>query len=185
MTCTTYRIDGRLHLAYSLLGRLLRLLVKDPRRAESLYIVFAAFLVTGWGLLQFFLWITAPTLFLSLPALTLAGWGLLLVSCGIGFQPAVQVRLADNKLFINRAAHTLNLCLSRITNVEQVSDLVFHQHYRRYRRTQTFVNRIPKTVLLLHTPDGPVALGLTADDQQDLLNRLAPHLTLDTPSFTA
>ncbi len=81
-------------------------------------------------------------------------------------------------LHLRRGTHELTLRYDEITSVESISARRYHRHYGCYAATDAFVNRLTPDVLLLHTPDGPVALGLPPEPHDAVRHHLEDHLAL-------
>ena len=173
-----FHIPRRFHPGYSLLGRGLRRLTGDVRRAEALLVVV---LVGGLLLLvgsQTLAWTLLQDVLDQAPRgpVALAFWGshigalVTYVLVGwIGFQPAITLQCTPKGLVLHQGRRTLTLPYSAINTVEPVDVVVFHRHWRRYAATHVFANRLPEKLLLLRTTSGPVVLGLSPADQQALL----------------
>ena len=177
----SFHISCRFHPAYSLLGRGLRRLTGDARRAETLLVVvlMGGLLVLvgsqtlAWTLLQDVLE-QAPRgpvalafwggHFGALVAYVLIGW--------VGFQPAITLQCTPKGLELRQGRRTLTLSYQTINTAEPVDVLVFHRHWRRYAATYVFANRLPDKLLLLRTTSGPVVLGLSPADQRALVAHL-------------
>ena len=159
--------------SYSLLGRWLRHRTGDARRAEAHLIVVLTLL--GIGVLLF------PALAGSLGsglgggAYTLTGGAVLgLVLLGsavllggvVGFKPALRVTCTPTVLQLRQGARTLTCSYADITHLAWISAVALHRHYGRYAGTQLFTGRVKteRRLLLLHTTEGPVVVGLPPDD---------------------
>ena len=157
----------------------------DARRAEALFLVTLSMLVLGLVLAQFLTWMWFQPPILADPAgpVAIAFWlsqvgGLMLClfTCVVGFTPAVVITMTPTGLHLRRGAHERTLPYDEITSVESISARRYYQHYGRYAATDAFVNRLTPDVLLLHTLDGPVALGLPPEHHDAVRHHLEDHL---------
>lgn len=168
-----YIIPSRIHSAYSPIGRWIRRRCGDSQQAESLHI--AAVALTGFGL------ILAQALSMALLPSTLSQNAALLVGALAVFvllflagrQPKITIEVQTEALVIRREARETHLPFGRMRKTSIIDDQLYHRHYRRFARTMAFVNRIPATVLLIDTPEGPVILGVSESEQQELRRLLA------------
>ena len=181
----SYSVKSRFHIGYSLLGRQIRRRQTDEHYAEGIFIIAFAILLVGlivfnflgWGFIQPFL--SGP----SAESITLFFWigqvisTLLFFSvCMLGFKPAIEVKVQENKqLSIKQGKQVLQLPLDVIQSVTQISALRFHRHYRKYANTRAFFVKIPSSLILLNTEEGPIVLGLPQEEQQELLPLLQPQ----------
>lgn len=168
-----------------MLGRLIRQRMEDMHYAEGVFILaFTALAIAvtlanylGWALLQPLL--TGPgaedlQLYFALGQLSLAG--LFALFCMLGFKPALFVTFDPTLgLTIEQGDKTLHLPPQSIQATSQISALRFHQHYRKYKKTASYFVRLPESLLLLTTDQGPVVLGLNTADQQELMDQLQPQ----------
>lgn len=129
-------------------------------------------LATGLVLAHLLLWSVLPPTGPRLAA-ALGGTLLVLLPALVGRQPSITVACEKNRLQIRQQPQSLSVSVRAIERHEQVEAQAYHRHWRRYAGTRTFVNHIPDRVLLLHTSDGPIAVGLALPDQQRLLDQLA------------
>lgn len=162
----TFIIPRRFRPSYSLLGRWLRHRVGDDVHAggiQVLVLVGAASLVVLVG--QVMSALLGVSVFWQGGGLI--GVGLIGL---VGVQPRTVVRWVHPMLQIDQGNWHLT---TRVMEVETISPLVFHRHYRRYQATRAFYTMLGKDLLLLHTASGPVVLGLAAVDQRALLAIIA------------
>ena len=187
----TFHVPPRFHPAYSLLGRGLHRLVGDAQRAEAFFLVALSMLALGLLLAQYFAWMVLKPVILAAPAgpVAMAFWlgqvstvALSLSTCVVGFAPALAVTLTPTHLHLRQGRHERVLPYDAIIATESISALTYHRHYRPYAATQAFVNRMTPEVLLLHTPEAPVALGLLPEDHDTVLHLLEDRLA---PLFDA
>lgn len=166
--------------SYSLLGRAFRRWTGDRLQAEALYVVaftgLALMLLMGhylgWALLKPYLtgepsrqlWFWAGQLGSA------ALWG---ATGLLGFKPGVTATCTPTTLRLAQGGRTRTVNREAIERASLVSATCYYRHYRRYAATDVFVGRVPDEVLLLHTPEGPVAVGLAdSDDRTALLQML-------------
>ncbi len=187
----TFHVPPRFHPAYSLLGRGLHRLVGDARRAEALFLIALSMLALGLLLAQFFAWMGLQEAIQAEPLgpVAVAFWlgqigavALCVLTCVIGFAPGITVTLTPTHLHVRQGRHERALPYEAITATESVSALAYHRHYRPYAATQAFVNRMTPQVLLVHTPEAPIALGLPPEDHDTVRHLLDEHRT---PAFDA
>lgn len=142
----------------------------------------------GLGLLlaQYFAWVWLKPAILAAPGgpVAVAFWisqlsalALGIGTCVVGFTPAVTVTMTLAGLHLRRGRHERMLDYEAITSAESIPALLYHRHYGQYAATQAFVNRMTPRVLMLHTAEAPVALGLLPDDHDTVLHLLEAHLT--------
>lgn len=157
----------------------------DVRRAEALFLITLSMIALGLLLGQFMTWLWLQPAILAEPTgpVAVAFWlsqvgGLMffLLTCVVGFTPAVVVSMKSTGLHLRRGTRERILPYTEITSVESIAARRYYQHYGRYAATDAFINRLTPDVLLLHTPDGPVALGLPPDDHTAVLHHLENHL---------
>lgn len=84
-----------------------------------------------------------------------------------GKEPAITVRCGAQACHLRQGTRRLTVPYASIAEIETVGARRFHRHERRYAGTQVFVNRVPEEVLLLHTDDAVVALGLTTPAERE------------------
>lgn len=183
----TYQIPSRFHPFYSLLGRGIRRWSEDTWRAENLYILAVVLIGTGMILVHFLMMAAV-----DLPPTSSSPWlwgsqlalvTVFLLTSVIGFEPAITVRYTRNQLEICSEQGTTIIECSEITTMKQIDRRTFYRHYGRYRRTQSFVNRLPSHVLLLRTETDPIVLGLNEHDQRELIDHLCTgHRDIVSPT---
>lgn len=108
-------------------------------------------------------------------------FALIVGACVVGFKPAITVTADEDALRLQQQDRTLALPYDAIDEVTTITALRYHRHWRRYAATHAFVNHPQEDLLLLHTDEGPVVLGLPPDDHEVLFDHLASHRT---PSFS-
>lgn len=186
----SFTISRRFHPAYSLLGRGLRRWLDDERRAEALFIIVLSGLALTLLLAQYLAWALLQPAIETAPdgrtALTfwigqVGMFALIVGACVVGFKPAITVTADEDALRLQQQDRTLALPYDAIDEVTTITALRYHRHWRRYAATHTFVNHPQEDLLLLHTDEGPVVLGLPPDDHEVLFDHLASH---HTPSFS-
>lgn len=180
---TTFRTARRFRPSYSLLGRAVRRVVPDRLRAEALFLVLLTALALAWLLAQYLVWAwlqpALTTAAGSGPALTF--WAVqagvlaaLVLAGGVGFAPAVVVRVEGGRLRVRQGRRAETVSLRTITAAERIAPLRYHRHERRYRATRAFgADGVQCDLLLLRTTTGgPLVLGLAPDDQEALLQHI-------------
>ncbi|MFQ5571422.1 MAG: hypothetical protein ACE5G0_17225, partial [Rhodothermales bacterium] len=144
----TFSVPSRFHPAYSLLGRWMQRLLGDTRRAEALFIVALSMILLGLILAQYVAWMFLKPAIVAEPIGTVAMtfWGcqiggvmVCVLTCVLGFRPALTVTTTEGGLHLHQGTHTLTLAYNDITSVEPISPLLFHRHYGRYAATQVFI----------------------------------------------
>ena len=140
----------------------------------------------GLLLAQYFAWVWLKPAILAAPGgpVAVAFWlgqlGALVLglsTCVVGFTPAISVAATPTGLHLRRGRHELTVPYDAITAAESISALLYHRHYGQYAATQAFVNRLTPRVLLFHTPEAPIALGLLPDDHDSVLHLVRERLT--------
>ena len=183
----TFESPRSYHPSYSLLGRAVRAWVGDRLRGEALYIVALTGLTLivlmshylGWALLK-------PVLTAN-PSWQAVFWGgqiasvLALIGIGlVGFRPPVCVDCRSDAVSLTQGDQSCTIPYASIDEIECVSALRYHRHYRRYAATEVFVSTLPDEVVLLRSKDGPVVVALSDPKAQ---NALVEHLeTVRSPS---
>ena len=177
----TFCIPRRFHPGYSLLGRGLRRLVRDPLRAEAFFILALTGLALLWLLVQYAVWAflqpapSAPAGPAALRFWAVQGGALLflVLTCVVGVAPAAVVTCAPGgRLRLRQGRRRLALDNAEIKAIKKITPLRYHRHERRYAATQAFVGRLRHDLLLLRTARGPVVLGLAPQDQAALQRHL-------------
>jgi len=174
-------MPARFHPGYSPVGRWVRRRVGDARRAEAYFILTLVGAVAMLALAQYVAWALVQDAVTANPGgpAAMAFWGgqvaavaLYALTCVLGFQPSVEVAVTPDGVRIRQGKEALTLASDEVLRVETIPALVFHRHHRRYAGTRVFVTRMPPEVLLLHTREGPVALGLAPGDRAALIAHL-------------
>ena len=168
-----YIIPSRIHPAFSMIGRRIGNRCGDSLQAESLHI--AATVLVGFGLVlvqalswTFFQPALSQNLFFAVGAL-IVFVALFLV----GRQPEITVEMHADALVIRTTASEIRIPLGRIEKTSIIDGQLYYRHYRRFARARAYVNRVPATVLLIEAAEGPVILGISEKDQQELSDLLA------------
>lgn len=181
----TFQIPRVFHMAHAPLGRLLRARTADRRLAESRFILIVVFVVLGLMLVNQFAWAFVRAEAVANPQgpeaigfwLSQIALGLVfLVTCVIGFKPRFTATLTDSGLELRDKRHLHEVPYAEIESVDVVSALDFHRHYRRYRQTRVFVNRLGNEVVLIRTTNGPVVVGMPESDRQAFKSQLEERL---------
>lgn len=174
----TFRSSRAYHPSASLLGRAIRSWVDDRLRGEALYLVALTGLTLAVLMAHYLGWALLKPLFAEHPSWQTWFWGgqvisvLALIGVGlIGFRPAVYATCRRDALELSQGGRSLTLPYTDITDIEILSAVRYHRHYRRYAATRIFLSALPEEVLLLRTPDGPVVVGFSDPDDQRALHR--------------
>ena len=187
----TFHVSTRFHPGYSLLGRGLRRVIGDARRAEAFYLVTLSLLALGLLLAQYFTWLWLQPAIIADPLgpVAVGFWlgqvGTLTLSlfvCLFGFTPAIELTITPRAVQLHRGAQERVLPYATITSVESISALLYHRHYARYAATGAYINRMTPQILILHTPEAPFALGLPPEDHTTVLHLLQDQLA---PTYEA
>lgn len=173
----TVRLPRRLDPYEAPLGRWLRRRHADPLQAEVWTLVGLVFLGLFVLTVQYATWVVGQPL-LAEPEAAAWLWGVQ-ATVLIG---AVVVGLAGRSpetvfawdatlpgLRVQQGSRTLTIPRADVAGAELISGQLYHRHYRRYAATCAFVHRVPATLLLVHTPDGPVVLGPPTEAQHQFL----------------
>lgn len=174
--------------SYSLLGRAFWAWTGDRLQGKALHLVALTGLALAlimshylsWALLRPFFaaqpsWQTMLWIVQALSGLTLGVVGL------IGFRPGVTVSYTATALRLKQGGRLHVVTYDDIDQVDTVSATTFYRHYRRYATTTLFVSRLPETVLLLRTPEGPVVVALPDADERAALRHHLTTVGRDTP----
>ena len=189
----TFHVPSRFHPAYSLLGRGLRRLVGDARRAEALFLVTLSMVALGLVLAQYFawMWLQATIMADPLGPVAVGFWVgqvgtvfLAFAVCVVGFTPPIAVTLTPTEVHLRRGSKAHVLATEAITSVASISPLLYYRHYARYAATEVFINRMTPQVLMLHTSEAPVALGLLPKDHEAAVHFLERQAQ-QAPTFEA
>ena len=157
----------------------------DARRGEALFLVALSMIAIGLLLAQFLAWMWFQSAILADPTgpTAIAFWlsqvgalMLCLFTCVVGFTPTVVITMTPTALHLRRGKHERMLRYDEITSVASLSARRYYQHFGRYAATDAFVNRLTPEVLLLHTLDGPVGLGLPSEHHDAVRHHLEDHL---------
>ncbi len=177
-----------------MLGRWINHYVKDRDRAEGILILGVALtsillivgFYIGWVIVQPAAEAdpTGATALAYFAAQLITVVVFLLVTV-IGFKPALTVTVEDHSLLITQGKKKRHIALSVITSVSTITPLQFHRHYRKYRDTQSFFNKIEGDLLLLTTAEGPIVIGLNQQDLATLLSSLRSSASLERTDSVA
>lgn len=172
-------------MGYSPLARMIGRRVGDARRAENLFILAAVGLFLGLMLANQIVWAFIREEALARPEgpLALGFWAaqlgalfLYAFGCVIGFKPEMVLTWTPEGLRIDSQGSGRFVAADLIRSVQPISPQVYHRHFRRYAATEIVVNRLPEELLLVDTVEGPIVIGLEADDRlllQKLMTRAA------------
>ena len=182
----TFHVSRSFHPSYSLLGRALRAWTGDRLRGEALYVVALTGLALVVLMTHYLGWALLKPVLTNNPSWQLLFWAGQLASAAlwaliglVGLRPGVTVACTDGAVELEQGGRTRTVPYDRIDAVETVSATTYHRHHRRYAATDVFVSTLPDEVLLLHTPRGPVAVGLPDPDDRAAL---AAHLDAPEPA---
>ena len=171
----TFHIPPRFSPTRSLLGLGVRLLVKDRRQAEGVYLIAFWSLVLLVILAQFVTWTwvepaieadAGGPVAVRFFAAQVAGILCVLAVCGVGFASAVRVAVGDTCLTLRQGRRTRKVALEAIEGCVTVSALQFHRDYRPYEAVDAFISRITQEVVVLETAQVQIAIGLRSEDHK-------------------
>lgn len=175
--------------SYSLLGRLLRYWTSDRLQSEALHIVVLTGLALAVLMGHYLSWALLKPVLVERPSWQMLFWGGQLASVAVlaglglvGFRPGVTVSCTPAGLEIEQGGRTETVPHDTIEEVDTVSALTYHRHYRRYAATNVFVGKLEEEVLLLRTPDGPVVIALADPDEQAALRSHVETEEVDEPA---
>lgn len=184
----TFQSPSSFDPSYSLLGRAFRYGTGDRLRGEALYIVALTGLALvllmshylGWALLQPVLannpsW---QVLFWAGQLASAVVWGVVGL---VGIRPAVTVSCSTSTVKLHQGGRTYAVPYDGLDDVDVISATTYHRHYRRYAATKVFVSQVPDDLLLLHTPHGPVVVGLPDADDREALRHHLETATIEAP----
>lgn len=164
----TFVIPSRFHPPHSLLGRSIRAVIDDPRRAESLYIVVVTLAAAALLLSQFLAWTALQPIsdagLRTFALVETAAAVLFVATCLIGRQAETLVRVDDEGLQVERAGQVIVIPFVEMDRISAVDAALYYRHFARYRVTRPFVNRIHPQLLMIETASGPVILGPRPSD---------------------
>jgi hypothetical protein len=168
-----YIIPSRIHPAFSLIGRRIGKRCGDSLQAESLHIAATVLVGVVLVLAQALSWTIFPHA-LSQDLSFLVGAFVVFVALFLaGRQPEISVEMHSDALVVKTKPSGIRIPLGGIDKTSIIAGQLYYRHYRRFARTRAYVNRIPATVLLIETAEGPVVLGISESDQQELIDLLA------------
>jgi hypothetical protein len=101
--------------------------------------------------------------------------------CVVGFKPALTLTCTQTAIRIQDGDSDTIIPYRDIQAVEDIGGRMFHRHFRRYINSRVFVNRIEDELLLLHTADGPVVLGLAVGDLKACKTYLETQFVQEPP----
>jgi hypothetical protein len=99
----------------------------------------------------------------------------------LGVRPGVTVACTRTGLELEQGSRTRTVTHDAIEQVDTVSATQYHRHYRRYAATDVFVGDLDNEVILLRTPDGPVAIALADPEEQAELLAHLDTVAADVP----
>ncbi len=166
-------------MGFSPLARLLARKIGDVRRAENLFILASVGLFLtlmlgnqiGWAFIREEV-LARPEgpLAITFWAIQLAAAFLYVFGCVVGFKPEMVVTWTPDGLHIESQGSVRFFAAEHIRTVQPIDPLTYHRHFRRYAATHIVVNRLPEELLLVDTVEGPLVIGLEADDRTLLQN---------------
>ena len=174
----TYYVPPRFSPPHSLLGLALRRIVRDRRQAEGIYLVVFPSLILLVILAQFVAWTWVEPIIVADgegPAATqffvaqVAGVLLVLLTCGVGFVPAVRVTIEGARLVVRQGVRMRTVAFEAIREHSVVTALRFHREFRPYEAVEAFTSRMTPEVFILDTPQSQVAIGLMAKDRDNFV----------------
>jgi hypothetical protein len=162
--------------------------IEDRLRAENLFLAALVLIATTLVLLHF---LATAALDPSTAGAIAWSWGIQLgaltvfvLTCIVGFEPEITITYTGQRLEIREDEHETLIDCSEIESADRISDETYYNHFRRYARTQSFVNHLPPHVILLRTDTRPIVLGLDEDGQESLLEILCAT-SFDVSSTTS
>lgn len=166
--------------SYSLLGRLVRFWTDDRLRGEALFIVALTGLALALLMSHYLGWALLKPMLVNNPSWQLLFWTGQLASVAVlgavgllGVRPGVTVACTPAALELEQGSRSQKVPYDALEQVDTVSATQYHRHYRRYAATDVFVGTLENEVVLLRTPDGPVAIALAdPEEQAELLAHL-------------
>ncbi len=174
--------------SYSLLGRLLRYWTGDRLRGEALFIVALTGLALALLMSHYLGWALLKPVLVDNPSWQLLFWAGQLASVAalsavglLGVRPGVTVACTPTGLELEQGSRTRTVDHDAIEQVDTVSATQYHRHYRRYAATDVFVGNLDNEVILLRTPDGPVAIALADPEEQAELLAHLDTVAADVP----
>jgi hypothetical protein len=177
-----FHIPRRFSASRSILGRIIRRRIRDPRQAESTYIVAVVALVCFGAMLRIAARVILQDAIRADPtgnvavlffAAEVAAILVFVVIGLVGFTEPILVELSDN-MRITRGSDTLTIDRSAV-GVREISRELYHTHYRRFSATRSFVasNREPHLLLIeaygVTGSEGPVVLELDSPSRATFL----------------
>ncbi len=181
----SWQVRPRFSCTHSLLGLLIRRLVKDVRLAEAVVLVVLPSLILVIILLQFLAWTwLAPVIEADVSGPVAARffeaqiWGaaVFLLTCIAGWVPGVRVQLRGECLEVRQGRRARSLHLSLIVHSVTVTMLQWHREYRPYEEVEAYVSRLTSRVLMLDTNEVQIAIGLHRSDCDELAKLLSEHM---------
>lgn len=181
----TYHIKRRFHVGYSILGRQIRRRITDEHYAEGVFIIAFAALFICLVIVNYLGWAVLQSMYAGAPNESAAitywiGQVILLflfsTFCVFGFKPAVHISFDSQKgLSIKQGLEQENIPLQNIRAASRISALRFHRYHRKYSATKAFFVRLPPSLALISTDKGPVLLGLSEKENEELITLLQPQ----------
>ena len=172
---------ARFDPSYSILGRMLRRMVIDRKRAGAYFVVASAVLVLAVVVAQFFAWSFLEPALSADPggnAATVFWTGqiaavlLLLFGVVLGRAPQLVVTLHQLHLAVRQGGREATVALSEIDTVRTVTSLQFHREYWPFADVRAFICGTPPLVVVVETPRGVLGIGLPASEHKELCSAL-------------
>ncbi len=172
---------ARFDPSYSILGRMLRRMVIDRKRAGAYFVVASAVLVLAMVVAQFFAWsYLEPTLSAdpggnaatAFWVAQIAAVLLLIFGMGLGRAPQVVVTLHQHHLAVRQGSRKASVALTEIAAVRRVTALQFHREYWPFADARAFICGTPPLVVVVETPRGVLGIGLPASEHKELCSAL-------------
>lgn len=173
----TIRVSPRFSPPYSLLGVLLRRIIADRRQAEGAYLLIIPSLILLVLLGSIMAWpYVAADILADARGATAVRYFTVQASCalvvlvlgGVGFAPAVHVKVNDHTLTVRQGSRRRSLPLSVIQDWAVVTSLDFHRQYRYLLNVEAYIGRMTSQVMVLRSGASQVAIGLREEDCETL-----------------
>jgi len=173
--------------AYSVLGRWLRRR-SDRLQAEARFYLYSVSLFVGLVFVGYVSWTVLRHLVVgepsgmlaraisAVPVVTAVAFVAL---CIVGFRPIVHLRIHHRTIAVEQGGRELKLRIDEIVGAETVAASTYHRVYRRYAGVHEFSRRQAEEFLLLKASHDTLALGLTAEQREEVLSWLQRERAVD------